>query len=127
MIEKTDLSYLSKTILANPSAFITFENAIPTIQTIYKLYLSHEVNEELLSQLNELKILTKKGNLVAANQCYFSDAYRPRLPLEALITEDIFVSEFYLPNRSDKDEWKRFFKMMGVKEGIDIILSLIHI
>lgn len=121
VIEKTDLSYLSKTILANPSAFITFENAIPTIQTIYKLYLSHEVNEELLSQLNELKILTKKGNLVAANQCYFSDAYRPRLPLEALITEDIFVSEFYLPNRSDKDEWKRFFKMMGVKEGIDII------
>lgn len=41
--------------------------------------------------------------------------------MEALITEDIFVSEFYLPNRSDKDEWKRFFKMMGVKEGIDII------
>lgn len=119
--EKTDLSYLNKTILANPSAFITFENAIPAIQTIYKLYLSHEVDEKLLSQLGELKILTRNCNLVAANRCYFSDVYRPRLPLEALITEDIFVSESYLSNRSNKDEWRRFFKMMGVKEGIEII------
>lgn len=119
--EKTDLSYLQKTILANPSAYTTLENAIPTIQTIYKLYLNHEIDEELLSQLGELKLLTKNDNLVAANQCYLSDLYRPRLPLEALITEDIFVSESYLSNRSDRDEWKRFFKMMGVKEGIEII------
>lgn len=121
VIEKTDLSYLQKTILANPSAYTTLENAIQTIRTIYKLYLDRNVDKELLDQLCELKILTKNGSLVPANQCYFSDVYRPRLPLESLITEDIFVSESYLSNRSEKDEWKRFFKMMGVKDGIEII------
>lgn len=121
VIEKTDLSYLQKTILANPSAYTTLENAIPTIQTIYKLYLDHNVDKELLNQLGELKILTKNSGLVAANQCYFPNAYRPRLPLETLITEDIFVSESYLSDHSEKDEWKRFFKMMGVKEGTEII------
>lgn len=120
--EKTDLAYLKKTILANTPSFITLENAIPTTQTIYKLYLNKEVDEELLSQLGELKILTQNGNLVAANRCYFSDAYRPRLPLEELITEDIFVSESYLTSHYDKDEWRRFFKMMGIKEGIEPIL-----
>lgn len=119
--EKTDLSYLQKNILVNPSTYTTLENAIPTIQTIYKLYLDRNVDKELLNQLGELKILTKNGSLVAANQCLFSDVYRPRLPLDALITEDIFVSESYLSDRSDKDEWRRFFKMMGVKEGIEII------
>ena len=120
--EKTDLSYLKKTILANPSTYTTLENTIPTIQTIYKLYINHEVDEELLSKLGELKILTKNGSLIATNQCYFSDMYRPRLPLETLITEDVFVSGSYLSDRSNKDEWRRFFKMMGVKEGIEIIL-----
>lgn len=119
--EKTDLTYLQKTILANPSTYTTLENAIQTIQTIYKLYLNRELDNELLSQLGELKILTTNDNLVTANQCYLSDVYRPRLPLEALITEDIFVSESYLPDRSARDEWKRFFKMMGLKEGIEII------
>lgn len=121
VIEKTDLSYLQKTILANPSVYTTLENAIPTIRTIYKLYLDRNVDKELLNQLGELKILTKNGSLVAANQCYFSDEYRPRLPLETLITEDILVSESYLSDRPDKDEWRRFFKMMGVKEGIEIL------
>ncbi|WP_298938868.1 RNA-binding domain-containing protein, partial [uncultured Dysgonomonas sp.] len=121
VIEKTDLSYLQKTILENPSAYTTLENAIPTIRTIYKLYLDRNVDKELLNQLGELKILTKNGSLVAASQCYFSDVYRPRLPLEVLIAEDIFVSESYLSDCPDKDEWRRFFKMMGVKEGIEII------
>lgn len=121
VIEKTDLSYIQKTILANPSVYSTLENTIQTIQTIYKLYLDRNIDKELLNQLGELKILTKNGSLITANQCYFSDEYRPRLPLETLITEDIFVSESYLSDHHDKDEWRRFFKMIGVKEGIEIL------
>lgn len=118
--EKTDLTYLQKTILANPSAYTTFENAIPTILNIYMLYSKGELNNETLNKLGQLKILTQNGSLVTANQCYLSDVYRPRLPLEVLIAEDIFVSESYLPNHCDKDEWKRFFKKIGVKEGVEI-------
>lgn len=120
VIEKTDLAYLKKTILEDSETYINNNNAIPTIQTIFKLYLQREVYKELLSQLGKLKLLTKNGNLIAANQCYLSDTYKPRLPLENLHSDDIFVSESYIPNRPDRDEWGRFFKMMGVKDGIEI-------
>lgn len=121
VIEKTDLAYLKKTILENSGTYINHQNAIPTIQTIFKLYLQREVDKELLNQLGKLKLLIKNGNLVAANQCYLSDVYKPRLPLEKLFSDDIFVSESYISNRTDKDEWCRFFKMMGVKDSIEII------
>jgi hypothetical protein len=120
IIEKTDLTYLKKTILENSSTYINNKNAIQTIQTIFKLYSQGEVSKELLSQLCDLKLLTRNGNLIATNQCYLSDAYKPRLPLENLHSEDIFVSESYISNRLDRDEWCRFFKMMGVKDGIEI-------
>jgi hypothetical protein len=120
IIEKTDLTYLKKTILENSSSCINNKNAIQTIQTIFKLYSQGEVGKELLSQLCDLKLLTKNGNLIAANQCYLSDTYKPRLPIENLHSDDIFVSESYIFNRLDRDEWCRFFKMMGVKDGIEI-------
>lgn len=121
VIEKTDLAYLQKTILANPSEYTTFENAIKTMRDIYMLYSKGVLDNETLSKLGDLKILTQKGGLVAANQCYLSDIYKPRLPLEELISEDMFVSESYLSSHCDKDEWKRFFKMIGTKEGIERI------
>lgn len=121
VIEKTDLAYLQKTILANPSEYTTVENAIKTMRDIYMLYSKGVLDNKTLSKLGDLKILTQKGGLVAANQCYLSDTYKPRLPLEELIAEDMFVSESYLSSHCDKDEWKRFLKMIGTKEGIERI------
>ena len=119
--EKTDLSYLKKTIIANASEYSTFENTLGTIATIFSLYMKAEIGKDELRELYDLKILTNKGNLLPAKLCYFSDTYNPRLKLQAELPDDIFISESYLSNNAEKDEWKRFFKMMGVKEGITAI------
>lgn len=118
IIEKTNLSYLRKTIIANASTFGTKENTLQTISTIYNLYSKSEIGKKELSALSELEILTQQDTLLAARYCYFSDLFEPRLKLENEIIEDVFVNQMYLPKDGDKSEWKRFFKMMGVSEGI---------
>jgi len=118
VIEKTDLSYLRKTIIENASTYSTHENSIETILNIFSLYVKREIGKEELGELSELKILTEKGTLLPAKYCYFSDAYLPRLKLESVLSDDIFVSDEYIKNSSEKGEWRRFFMMMGVKEGI---------
>ncbi len=120
--EKTDLSYLKKTIIANASVYSTLENTLGTISTIFSLYTKNEIGKDELEKLSELKLLTSKDSLLSARLCYFSDAYNPRLKLQTEFPgDDIFISEKYLSNNSEKDEWKRFFKMMGVKDGITAI------
>jgi hypothetical protein len=47
VIEKTDISFLDKTIIPNASIYVTDENAIETIQTIYNLYKKENINSYL--------------------------------------------------------------------------------
>lgn len=122
VIEKTDLAYLRKTIIEKASIYSTHENTLQTILTIFNLYVKRAIGEEELGELSDLKILTQKGTLLPAKLCYFSDDYSPRLKLNTIISDDIFVSSDYMENSSEKkDEWRRFFKMMGVKGGISPI------
>ncbi len=62
--------------------------------------------------------MTQRGSLCPAKDCFLSDYYKPRLELEKLIENDIFVCETYCVDVLEKDEWKRFFKLLGVHEGI---------
>lgn len=119
--EKTDLSYLRKTIIANAFEYSTLENTLGTIATIFSLYTKNEIGKDELEKLSELKLLTSKGSLLPARLCYFSDTYNPRLKLQTELPDDIFISESYLSDNVEKDEWRRFFKMMAVKEGISAI------
>ncbi|MDR6761910.1 hypothetical protein J2Y38_002119 [Flavobacterium sp. 2755] len=119
--EKTDLSYFRKTIVENASTYSTHENSIETIASIFSLYVKREIGIEELEKLSDLKLLTMQGNLVPAVKCYFADSYFPRLPLESEIADDIFITDQYLPAGGNVDEWRRFFKMMGVREGITAV------
>lgn len=121
VIEKTDLSYFRKTIIENASTYCTYENSEDTILNIFNLYVKREIGQEDLNKLSELKIITEKGSLLPAKSCYFSDSYFPRLKLQSVLRDDIFVSSVYMRNISERDELRRFFKMMGVKEGITAI------
>ena len=118
MAEKTDITYINQTILPNIDSYITLENATITIQDLFLLYQKGDLKKDLIGQLSRLKLLTQKGTLLPATECYLSDFYRPRLEIEEALNEDIFVSSSYYINNQEKDEWKRFFKLMGVKEGI---------
>ncbi len=122
VVEKTDISYITKTLIPNSENYITKENAIPTIRNIFNLYKKEELNSDLLVQLSDLKLLTDKGSLVAAKNCILSNDYSPRLELEGVLGVDVFVSASYLDDTVDKDEWKRFFKLLKVSDGIAYVI-----
>lgn len=123
VVEKTDLSFISKTIIPNAENYITEKNAIKTMHDLFSLYKKGDLTGDILSKLSNLKILTVHGHLVKASDCFLSNIYTPRLELEGVIKKDIFVNEQYLNNPQEKDEWKRFFKLLGIQDGITCIKS----
>ncbi len=118
VVEKTDISFITKTIIPNSERYINKENAIQAIQNIFSLYKKNELNSGLLAQLSNLKLLTIKGKLVAAKNCFLSKNYSPRLEIEEILEDDVFVSAAYMDDGADRDEWKRFFKFLKVSDGI---------
>ncbi|MEM6642139.1 MAG: hypothetical protein AAF616_04090 [Bacteroidota bacterium] len=121
VIEKTDITYIHQTLIPNIESYVTQQNAIQTIQDLFLLYRKNQLKEDLLNRLSRIKLLTQKGTIQIAEECYLCDFYSPRLEIEEVLHIDIFVSKEYCTAKADKDEWKRFFKMLGVNEGISII------
>lgn len=119
--ERTDTTYIAQNILPNAGSYITKDNAIQTIRELFGLYMKGELKKDLIIQLADLKLLTLNDTLCPAKECYLSDYYNPRLESEKILDKDIFVSRFYCENSLEKDEWKMFFKMLGVQEGISEI------
>lgn len=113
--EKTDTTYIEQIIIPKIKTYITNENAISTIQDLFKLYERGDLQKDVIEKLSELKLLTTKGTLKPANTCHLSDFYDPRLKIENFLDLNIFVSEQYYTKEYDKSTWKSFFKMMGVK------------
>lgn len=128
VLEKTDITYITQTIIPNIQSYITHSNAIQAIQDLFLLYEKGELKKELIEQLSEIKLLTKKGQLVSANQCHLSDFYSPRFAIEELLDLDIFVSEKYCSDEANKDEWKRFLIRIGVqqKTSLSICTDKVH-
>jgi hypothetical protein len=121
VVEKSDLTYLEKTIIPNAGSYVTKENAIDTIRKIFNLYLKEEIGVETIKQLSSIKLLTEQNSLIPANECYLSADYRPRLVLQSILKEDIYLSKVYISEGTTYTQWKGFFLLMGVNEGIDII------
>lgn len=119
--EKTDITYITQNILPHASDYINKDNAIPEIQKLFSLYRKGDLKESLIQQLSEIKLITTKNTLLQASKCYLSDFYSPRLKIEKILKEDIFISEEYCYNIYEKDEWKRFFKMLGASEGTNTL------
>lgn len=120
VVEKTDITFLEKTIIPHAASYITTENAIATIQKIFNLYLKGDIGVETIKKLKPLKLLSETGSLLPATQCYFSSPYRPRLVLQPVLNEDIYLSSTYLTEGTTPMQWKPFFLLLGVNEGIDV-------
>lgn len=116
--EKTDITYISQNILPHIDNYISQNNALQTIRDLFSLYKKGALKQDLIKKLSRIKLLTKKGYLCPAKDCFLSDYYRPRAEIEKMIDEDFFVNESYCESIHEKDEWKRFLKMLGVQEGI---------
>ena len=127
--ERTDLTYLDKTIIPNASTYVTSENAIETIVFLFKLFQNNIIGKEKLDQLKQLKLLTTRQTLIAADKCFFSDQFKPRLALEEYLKtkEDRFLSFVYVTSTDCQNtsenlvEWRRFFSMLGVHDDLHII------
>jgi hypothetical protein len=128
--ERTDLAFLRKTITPNASTYITLENAIKTIKMLFMLFQKNTITKKELEQLKKLKLLTIHGTLVAAELLFFSDQYKPRLPLEDYLKtkEDRFLSYDYVTSdhgkkeNKDPTDWRQFFSALGVQEELHPII-----
>jgi hypothetical protein len=123
VIEKTDISFITKTLIPNSESYIDKNNAIQAIRDLFNIYKKEELHSDLLAQLSDLKLLTKKGSLVTAKNCILSNDYSPRIEIETELGADVFVSAAYMDNTTDKGEWKRFFKLLKVSDGITLVHS----
>lgn len=119
--EKTDITYITQIVIPKIDDYITIQNAVQTIHDFFSLYSNGNLKEDLIKQLSRIKLLTQKGSLCPAKDCFLSNFYNPRLKIEKILEKDIFVSEIYYVNGIEKDEWKRFFKLLGVQEGISTL------
>lgn len=120
--EKTDITYITQIVIPKIDDYITQQNALQAIRDFFNLYSNGNLKEDVIVKLSSIKLLTQKGSLCPAKVCFLSDFYNPRLKIEKIIEKDIFVSESYCANALEKDEWKRFFKLLGVQEGISTLL-----
>ncbi|QIL42380.1 DUF4433 domain-containing protein [Pedobacter sp. HDW13] len=118
---KSDLTFLMKVILPNVSTFVTTKNAIRTVRDIFNLFSKGQVGPEILASLGELKLLSKRGNLIPAHKSFYANEYHPHIQLEAVLDEDIYVTSQYLPVGAPSADWKNFFYYLGVKERIGIV------
>ncbi len=123
--ERTDLTFLRKTIIPNASTYSTKENTLKTMKMLFLLFQKGDIEKKELNELKKLKLLTIRGTLLPADQCFFSDQYKPRLPLEEYLKakEDKFLSiEYVGKENEDLTEWRRFFSMFGVQEDLHPII-----
>lgn len=119
---KSDLTFLMKSILPYAATYSTHENAIGTVRDIFNLFKKGEIGPTILKQLGQLKLLTKKGNLVPANQTFLSNEYQPYLNLEPTLDKDIYLTPAYRTVGTSIEDWKAFFHYFGVKERIGIMV-----
>lgn len=113
---KSDETFLLNTILPNAENYSTLDNSIETIRKAAELLDNGDIGLDIPQKLSKLKIITTQGNLVPAENCYFPNRYNPRVSIEHLITDDIFINAGYIEN-NNLAKLKTLLIKMGVREN----------
>lgn len=121
--EKTDKAYFEKKILEKIESYANKENTFSEMKRFFYMWLEGNISNENFHKFSQIDILTLKGTLKKVSQCYFSNIFNPDLKIETILDEDIFLNENYLFKSEDKDQIKIFFKKLGVKDSIKLILE----
>jgi hypothetical protein len=112
--------------IANQSATcVTQKNAIETLRFLFNNMQS--IDKSQLDRFRKIKLLTTKGTLKPAEDCYLSDFYKPELELEKVCDNDFFVSEKYCTTPELLLKWKVFLLEIGVNQKIDYFSKNVHI
>ena len=98
--------------------YVTTENALEVGKFIFKVSQREDIFGKISQyRLSNVVFLTTKGVLKSAKELFLSAKYKPEVNIEALLEEDIFISEKYCEDASIV-EWKTFLLKMGVSEDV---------
>ncbi|MDQ6471915.1 DUF3883 domain-containing protein [Flavobacterium sp. LHD-80] len=122
--EPSDSSFITNVIVPNlkNDSFITNDNYLDYTVYLHKMYKNNLLDAEMIESLREFKIRIKGEEIIfkQAQNCYLSNVYYPELALEGIIEDLNYISEEYLKTKYSAAEWGVFFKMIRVKNKIDI-------
>jgi len=116
--EPSDISFIEKTINGNED-FITTDNAIEVGRYLFNAHKNGNFTDDLYDELKSIKILTKEGSLIEAQNAFLPDYYQPEFKLESVYENDFYITEDYLKGSELKSEWKTFFIKISIKESIN--------
>ena len=122
----SNISFIEKTIIGNKD-YITNENAIAAGRCVFDAYKNGLLKEDHYASLKTVKVITKGGKLISAQDAFLSDTYEPKLKLEAIYHNDFFISDKYFTSGDLISEWKSVFLKLGVKEDISWTREVIEI
>lgn len=121
--EKTDKAYFEKNILDKIENYANEKNTFSEMKRFFYMWMEGDISNENFKEFSKIDILTSKGTLKKVSQCYFSNIFNPDLKIETILIEDIFLNEEYLFKDEDKDQIKIFFKKLGVKDSMKLIVE----
>jgi len=118
--EANDASLIEKISNQSVTCVNTPENAITTLKFLFESWQKGIITSSHFQKLRQINLLTTKGTLKPAEDCYLSDFYKPELELEKVCENDFFVSEKYCTTPELLLKWKVFLIDIGVKDNMTI-------
>lgn len=118
VIEKTDITYIYQNILPKIESYITLQNGVQTLRDLFSLYKKDDLPKGLINNLSRLKLITIEGSMHPAEECYLSSYYKPSLDIEGKLDYVYYVDMSYCEDINEIEEWRTFFKLLGVQDGI---------
>ena len=116
--EPSSISFIEKTIINQGDEYININNAIEIGRYLFDSHVKGRLKPSHYNGLHNLKILTKQNSLIAAQDAFFSNFYKPTLELENIFDNDIYISENYFDTKNLISEWQAFWIKIGVNEKI---------
>lgn len=96
--------------------------AINILVTRYIFQHYRQLQESDFKVLRHLPVFTSNESTIKVSSAYLSNEYDPKLPLEDLLKEDVFISSNYMREEENPMDWNRFFIKLGAKQEMEIDL-----
>lgn len=102
--------------------YISNENAIAVGRFIFNAFIKGHIGNDDLHKLGGIKFLNKKDELFPVNTLFLSEEYHPSISLDGNGgNDDYLISENYISEGDNPNDWNFFLKGIGVKD--EIIMS----
>lgn len=124
-LQQLELSSPSPTAIIRKGVFPLIANDAIShnmLIPIARYLFDHASNLESqdFKQLAMLPVLTTHGATHKVSSTYLSEAYKPKLPIEHLVQEDIFISSDYLLPQEEPEAWNDFWRKLSARQEMSV-------